>query len=78
MDGNLHPQQILHAIGAISVLGGISPSEPRIQALLSGAECSADWAPTAPFPFSVLLCATRKSLLKVNFVILNRSLIQEE
>ena len=36
----VHPRWILHAPGAISVHGSISPGEPRTQALRFGAEYS--------------------------------------
>ena len=38
----LHSRRILHASGAISVHGGVSPGEPRTCVLWSAAECSAD------------------------------------
>ena len=43
----LQPRRILHAPGAISVHGGVSPGKPRTRALQSGAEDSTDWAPAA-------------------------------
>ena len=44
----LHSRQILHAAGAISVLGGFfSPGEGWTQALGSRSEHSTDWATTA-------------------------------
>ena len=40
----LHPRQILHSLGAISVHGGILQGEPQTRALRSGAECLFDLA----------------------------------
>ena len=42
----LHPRRILHALGVISVHGGVSPDVPRTRALRSSAECSANSATT--------------------------------
>ena len=50
----LHSQQILHAPGAISVHGAVSPVEPRTRAFRSGAECSSE-LPTAESTNDVMI-----------------------
>ena len=44
----LYPRRILHAPGAISVHGGVSPDTPQTRALQSEDKYSADWATAAP------------------------------
>ena len=42
----LHPQRILHALGAINLYGGVLPGDPRTRSLWSEVEYSSD-LPTA-------------------------------
>ena len=42
--GTLHPRPILHAPGAISVHGSVSPGKSRTQGLRYGDECLSDLA----------------------------------
>ena len=44
----MNGRQILHAPGAISVNGSVSPGEPRTQALRSGTQCSINRATAHP------------------------------